>query len=78
MDETNYKCQKCGNTLEKGFVPETTQHGVVGRSIWIEGEMPLGLLGVFKLRDKRHVSITAYRCTICGYLELYAIDPIRG
>jgi hypothetical protein len=39
---------------------------------WIEGAPELGMWTGLRLRGKRQLEITTYRCRRCGYLESYA------
>jgi hypothetical protein len=42
---------------------------------WIRGELTTGLFGGAKVYDKEHFEVSAYRCTRCFHLELFAEKP---
>ena len=66
----NIRCAKCDAEMEVGFFPDLTFAGaVVG--IWAEGAPEVGGFGGAKL-DTRKRKVEAYRCTQCGFIELYA------
>lgn len=64
-------CPKCGKSMEEGFVLDNT-HGARMVSAWVEGEPETSIWVGVKLRDKKPIGITAYRCTGCGFIESYA------
>src|ERR1700726_855788 len=68
MMERNIKCPKCQRAMQKGYIPDATYGGVV-LGTWVEGEVETGFLGAIKLKGKTRRTITAYRCSSCGYLE---------
>ena len=39
---------------------------------WVEGVPEQGIFGNLKLRNKRAVPVTSFRCESCGYVELFA------
>ncbi|MEL6613312.1 MAG: PF20097 family protein [Bacteroidota bacterium] len=67
-------CLRCGGTMEPGYLNGYTAGGAVSR--WISGPFALskwtGFPPGWKRRRKLHVQ--AYRCTECGFLDLYARD----
>ena len=73
MAHSPERCPKCGSGMEQGFVLDNT-HGARVVSHWAPGA-PLKSFWVgTKLPDEKQVPIGAYRCSSCGYLELYARD----
>jgi hypothetical protein len=56
-------CSKCGATTESGILGNPTG----GFSRW-EGPK----IGRFR---RKKVRVTAFRCTKCGYIEMWAPDP---
>jgi hypothetical protein len=58
--------------MEPGHIPDMS-HGVVLQSGWISG-IPVvrKFIGGIKYNRKANVPITAWRCSRCGYIELYA------
>ena len=68
--------------MESGSVIDYAYGGFT-RARWIEGEPETTFWSGLKTRGRRMLTITAYRCMNCGYLEFYAIDdrkekPKRG
>lgn len=48
-------------------------HGIILQSSWTQGPPERRrYLGGIKYNKKAQVPIIAYRCTRCGYIELYA------
>ena len=68
----NSTCPKCRRSMEKGVIPDMG-HGRVFISHWQQGR-ETGLLGGLRSRHQMRYEIAAYRCTACGYVELYASD----
>jgi hypothetical protein len=58
--------------MDPGHIPDMA-HGMIMQSSWVQG-LPIvrRFLGGIKYNRKLKVPIIAYRCTRCGYLELYA------
>ncbi len=73
---SNSTCPECGSSMEKGFIPDSAHGPSVHKSKWHRGEpgemkflgMPLGM----KTDSEAMYDITAYRCTECGLIRLYA------
>jgi hypothetical protein len=66
------QCPKCNHEMNRGFVIDNTESG--GRKVahWAAGGPRKSFWLGTKLPDEELVPIGAYRCTSCGYLELYA------
>jgi predicted nucleic-acid-binding Zn-ribbon protein len=65
------QCPKCGSVMRQGFVVDNTHGGnVVSR--WAAGAPVKSFWIGTKLPDEELVPIGAFRCSSCGYLELYA------
>ena len=57
--------------MEEGFpLDETSRGNLVGE--WVEGRPVKSFWWGVKVGNRRHLEITIYRCTGCGYLESYA------
>lgn len=64
------KCPKCQGSMENGYVPDNQGYDSnVVILQWAQG-VPRKFLGNVKPGVQR--PITAYRCTNCGYVEMYA------
>jgi hypothetical protein len=69
-------CPKCNGVMEQGWILDSA-HSSSFQSAWVEGEPQSSIFGVFtggkKAGGRVRRSIDSYRCTACGYLELYAV-----
>ena len=72
MANSPQKCPKCGSGMEQGFVVDGLGHGSRLVSHWAAGAPMKSFLAGIKLDAEQIVPIGTYRCTSCGYLELYA------
>jgi predicted nucleic-acid-binding Zn-ribbon protein len=74
-----FECPKCRSRMEEGFIEEVTRNAIRAAK-WIEGPPEERYLFGLKTtpfiglntKGKRQYEVTTYRCTRCGYLELYA------
>lgn len=63
------KCPKCQNSMTYGFILDQQGYNSQYAQLqWVEGPVKKGFSGV---KAKVTRPIDAYRCTNCGYLELY-------
>lgn len=69
----NPVCLRCSGPMEEGFIPEFDYRTPLRPGYWVEGKpvMKGNLLKKLDLSGK-HLVIEAYRCQLCGYIELYA------
>jgi hypothetical protein len=58
--------------MERGFLLDES-YGQRKPAKWVEGK-PEYWLWNLKIRGKRQLEISSYRCTRCGYLESFAHD----
>ena len=66
------KCPKCNRAMERGYVPDSG-YGQVLQARWSRGDPEKQrFLGGIKWKSKQQIPMTAYRCTECGLVELYA------
>jgi hypothetical protein len=64
-------CSACQSVaLEAGFVEDAGESSH-GYARWIPGPVERGFFGGAKRMGKPRHAITAYRCTVCGHLDLY-------
>jgi predicted nucleic-acid-binding Zn-ribbon protein len=72
MDKVS-KCAKCGAEMEEGFALDRTggKHDVMS---WVSSKALVKLFGGggAKLNSGDSRAIKSFRCSKCGYLELYA------
>ena len=67
------KCASCDGSLEEGFLLDRRRglSAYVGQ--WVAGAPEKQLLpNRVKFRDKRRFQVTAWRCTKCGAVQLFA------
>ena len=78
MADNDAACPKCNQRMLKGFLPYTigaTSLQPYYAIEWAEGEPTMGAFGGFsgvRMRGRARAPITAYRCSSCGYVEIYA------
>ena len=69
-------CTSCGNAaLEPGFIEDAGDHSP-GYSRWIAGALERGVFGGARRMGKQRWQIDAFRCTMCGHLELFANQQV--
>jgi hypothetical protein len=73
MPDPVIHCAMCQGSMEAGWIPDTAREGVL-QTAWMPGapEPRYFFLGVSWKAD-RNVPLTAFRCTKCGHVELYAL-----
>ncbi len=62
--------------MELGFLP-AERRGNLRPLFWVEGEPSFWPLGLLRLRDRRRLTVEAWRCTSCGRLDLRTGEPAR-
>lgn len=65
------ECPKCRGSMEEGFIADASNGGLAP-SKWIAGQPEKSFWHGIKIKDKKQVQISTYRCASCGYLESYA------
>lgn len=65
------ECPKCGGKMEVGYILDVA-HGSNLVSNWIEGAPEHSTWTGVKLKGRRKLPTSTYRCSKCGYLESYA------
>lgn len=83
MPDQSFKCVKCENKMEKGFIVDQSEdhrRGVIYHAYWVAGApvehtsvITGGNLGHLNITDRNIFRVFALRCENCGYLESYAI-----
>lgn len=64
-------CPKCQAVMIEGWIKDST-YGGVAQSSWVPGKPERSFWGRLKFKKEQLHPITAFRCTKCGYLEIYA------
>jgi hypothetical protein len=75
MQETS--CPKCQGPMVQGYIPDFTQ-GARLVSTWREGNPRKSFWFGTKISPTGGVPIGAFRCSGCGYLELYANEQFAA
>ena len=64
-------CLRCGGEMEEGFLLDET-HGGSRTTRWVEEPPEKSVWTGLKLKGRRKLPLTAYRCVQCGAVDLYA------
>jgi hypothetical protein len=59
--------------MTEGFPVDSIEHRA-RVAHWAEGIPTYWLLGIVRMRGRRRLPITTWRCVKCGYLESYATE----
>jgi len=59
--------------MDEGFIIDET-HGAVKSQKWVQGAPEYSFWFGLKLRGKKRLQVSTYRCGRCGCLESYADD----
>ena len=65
------ECPKCHGSMSEGAMVDTG-HGSYSVSSWQPGEPSVSRWFGLKVKPKTFLPTTAYRCSRCGFLEIYA------
>ena len=68
MPQNEMVCPKCRGQMQPGFIVDEAYNRTQVSS-WTPGEPKKGFFGV-RAKDKKEMK--AFRCALCGLLELYA------
>ena len=73
------KCTGCDGAMEEGFLLDRRRGFSAYAGEWVEGA-PEKLLfpGRVKFLSKRRLAVSAWRCTRCGAVQLYAAPAGDG
>jgi hypothetical protein len=63
-------CHRCGGRMTEGFVLDHTQGGYK-QSTWVEGPAEKSVWVGLKLKGRKKIPMTSYRCERCGLVENY-------
>ena len=70
------RCTKCNGRMEQGFLLDNTSGGIANAE-WASGEAKRSKWMGVRMKGRRKLEITAYRCIDCGHIELYTAVPPR-
>jgi hypothetical protein len=76
MTERALNCLRCQATMEAGFIVDKVHDNVRGLAEWVEGEPERSFWTGLKTKGHEKYFVRTYRCTRCGYLESYAVNPV--
>jgi hypothetical protein len=66
------ECPRCKQRMEEGYLLDLTHNGIPRQAQWVEGRPQYVLKWFLSAPRRGRRKVTGYRCTSCGYLELYA------
>lgn len=71
-------CPKCQGQMERGFMPDPIQGGLLV-SQWIRGTPHKSFWGGVKPElGSDRIPVGVFRCQSCGFLEFYARDEFAA
>ena len=76
MREINTICPKCSGEMTEGFTLEIGAYDSSSQETWIEGKPEYEFWQGLKTSGKNRYAVTSLRCSKCGFLEQYAINPV--
>jgi RNase P subunit RPR2 len=65
-------CPECNGNMVEGTMADY-RHSTVAPEEWIKGPPEVSWTGTVK--NEERFQVTAYRCTRCGFLKMYADKP---
>jgi hypothetical protein len=68
------RCSRCQGALEDGFLADETSNGTADIH-WASGPANRSRWFGVRMKGRRKLAVTAYRCRDCGHLELYTDVP---
>ncbi len=68
------RCARCDGPMKEGFVLDNNRHAPAVAH-WAEGKPEYSFLRTLKMRGRKKLPVRTFRCSRCGYLESYAVEP---
>lgn len=65
------RCPKCDGTMQLGFLPDAS-YGTTTVSTWYPGKAQKSFWQGTKIDREDSITVDAFRCERCGFVELYA------
>jgi rubredoxin len=65
-------CPKCQSEMREGFLLDFGDNFTAWATSWIEGKPETSFWSGVKRAGRSRIPVAAYRCTSCGYVEIYA------
>ena len=75
MSSDRHDCPKCGRRMERGYIVDGRHAERRHVTEWVEGAPEKSFWAGLKIRNRRVLQVTVYRCEKCGFLEAYAFQP---
>ena len=69
------ECPACRVRMEEGYALFTDKNGRLKELAWTEGPLERGGVAGFRVKGKRRIPSTTWRCPRCGWLLWFAPDP---
>jgi predicted nucleic-acid-binding Zn-ribbon protein len=71
-------CPKCNEPMVQGFILDRGHYSAPMVGAWVEGHPKESFWSGTKAPADKRVPIGAFRCSACGYLELYALAIFKA
>lgn len=71
-------CPKCGGAMAIGCIPDFAHASRPQQSLWHPGKPEFGFFGAMKIEEENCTPVVTFRCSNCGFLELYAHEKFSG
>lgn len=65
-------CPKCSSDMQEGFIPDAISTISYKPVVWVSDKRETSPWTGVRMTGKQQKLIKAFRCTGCGYLEMYA------
>lgn len=72
----SHRCSKCNSDMEEGFLLEKGDGALLSSETWVAGKPVKSLLSGLSLKGKMVYDVVTFRCSVCGYLESYALKEL--
>ena len=72
MSTGSMPCLRCGGSMEQGFVADKAHQSRPEVQTWVGGAPERSFWTGLRLKDRKVIPVSTFRCEKCGYLESYA------
>lgn len=69
-------CPKCQSPMQEGFVLDHGDLNYKMQPVWIEGAPEESFWSGLKTKNRQALSVRAFRCPKCGFLEFYTAEEV--
>ena len=70
------ECARCQGPMEPGFILDRGDANARLEQEWVEGELEKSFWVGVKTKGRERFGVRTFRCTRCGYVESYAVNPL--